>query len=79
MYLFSKIYILLDYACRNEKLRTARFDAWYTPTKGMFTGGDSRLRTLTTLLEQDTVANLRYGILFLLALSSVLLFLAFFT
>ncbi len=52
----------------------------------MFTGGDSayvldmdsRLRTLTTLLEQDSVANLRYGILFLLALSSVLLFLAFF-
>ncbi len=26
---------------------------------------------LTTLLEQDTVANLRYGILFLLALSSL--------
>ena len=32
---------------------------------------DLDLDYLTTLLEQDSVANLRYGILFLLALSSL--------
>lgn len=39
-----------------------------TPTKGSL---DLDFDYLTALLEQDSVANLRYGILFLLALSSL--------
>lgn len=67
-YIISKGLILNDYFCYSSKLRVARLAAPRSPTKGEI-GLDYGY--LTALLEQDSVANLRYGILFLLALSSL--------
>jgi formate hydrogenlyase subunit 4 len=68
IYVISKLLILNDYFCYNPKVRDARLDAPHSNTKGVL---DVDLNYVNLLVEQDSVANLRYGILFLLALSSL--------
>lgn len=68
VYCISKFLILNNYFCFNRALQTARLKAPHTPTKGTLSIDNDYITLLT---EQDSVANLRYGILFLLALSSL--------
>lgn len=64
----TKLFILFDLFCWWGKYRASHKAGRRVTTKGSL---DLDFDYLTALLEQDTVANLRYGILFLLALSSL--------
>jgi formate hydrogenlyase subunit 4 len=68
VYWSSKVLILCGAFCWDETVKEARLAAPHTPTYGALS---SDYTYFSALLEVDTVANLRYGVLFLLALSSL--------
>jgi NADH:ubiquinone oxidoreductase subunit H len=73
VYPMIKIAVFIDYFCLSKQwklaaLAKAKEAKLRPPTKGSL---ELDFDYLTFVLEQDTVANLRYGILFLLALSSL--------
>lgn len=67
--MFSKFLIWVGFFCRNDRIMAARVAAPHKSTKGDIAGLDPSY--FAALTEQDSVSNLRYGILFLLALSSL--------
>jgi NADH:ubiquinone oxidoreductase subunit H len=68
LYLPIKLYFLRGWTCRNDYDAVMRLAYKHTPTTASLTPDLSFLSTFT---ESDTVVNLRYGVLFLLALSSL--------
>lgn len=69
IYIISKFAILFDYICDDHaQLRLERLESPHDLTYG---GIGIDFDVLNALVEPDTVANLRYGVLFLLALSSL--------
>lgn len=68
LYPITKILILCGYFCYDPELAEARLKEPHLPTRG---GVTSDFSYINALIEQDSVVNLRYGVLFLLALSSL--------
>lgn len=68
VYVISKYLILIDYFCATEKRTAERMLALSTPTQGkLFPDSDYAV----ALLEQDTMSDIPYSLLFLLVLSSL--------
>jgi formate hydrogenlyase subunit 4 len=68
VYIVSKFLILFDYICNDLETSLFRLEFPHELTHG---GVGIDFDVLNALVEPDTVANLRYGVLFLLALSSL--------
>jgi formate hydrogenlyase subunit 4 len=69
IYIVAKFMILFDYICtRPIEVKVERLKNPHVPTRGEF---PLDFDVLSAMVEQDSVANLRYGVLFLLALSSL--------
>lgn len=68
VYILSKFLILWDYFCASSPIKRLRDSNLPLPSSANLTPD---LVYINSLLEQDSAANLRYGILFILALSSL--------